>query len=133
MDKFLRKIQTCSKEDAYRIVASLAGTLLGGLLFYFVLKVFGTARLPLSTLSVTTSFAAVCLTYLRSEYFALAYALNDIVLLGLWIPAAAQEQRYVPTAVCFGIFLGNDLYGFLNWKKMKRRQRQPLPRFMHSY
>lgn len=93
------------------------------LLFYFVLKVFGTARLPLSTLSVTTSFEAVCLTYLRSEYFALAYALNDIVLLGLWIPAAAQEQRYVPTAVCFGIFLVNDLYGFLNWKKMKRRQR----------
>ena len=37
MDKFLRKIQTYSKEDAYRIVASLAGTLLGGLLFYFAL------------------------------------------------------------------------------------------------
>ena len=93
------------------------------LLFFFVLKAFGTARLPLSTLSVTTSFAAVCLTYLRSEYFALAYAFNDVVLLGLWIPAAAQEQRYVPTAVCFGIFLVNDLYGFLSWKIMKHRQR----------
>ena len=50
-------------------------------LFYFILKYFNTANLVFSTLSVTTSFAAVYLTFRRSPYFALVYALNDIVLI----------------------------------------------------
>jgi hypothetical protein len=52
--------------------------------FYFILAWCGTAQLPLSTLSVTTSFLAVYLTFRRSPWYALAYAANDVVLIALW-------------------------------------------------
>ena len=94
------------------------------LIFYFILKYFGTANLIPSTLSVTTSFAAVYLTFRRSPYFALAYAGNDIVLIILWTMASLSDLRYISVAVCFIAFLLNDLYGFLSWQKMKARQQK---------
>ncbi len=91
-------------------------------LFYFILKHFDTANLAPSTLSVTTSFAAVYLTFRRSPYFALAYAANDIVLIALWVLASISDSRYISVVVCFAAFLVNDLYGYINWQKMKLRQ-----------
>ena len=90
--------------------------------FYLVLKHFNTANLLPSTISVTTSFVAVYLTFRRSPYFALAYASNDIVLIVLWVLASLQDLRYLSVVVCFVAFLINDLYGFVSWQRMKRRQ-----------
>ena len=42
--------------------------------FYFILRYFNTSNIIPSTISVTTSFIAVYLTFRRSPYFALAYA-----------------------------------------------------------
>ena len=92
-------------------------------LFYFILRYFHTANLVPSTLSVTTSFLAVYLTFRRSPYFAVAYAANDVVLILLWILASLENSRYVSVVVCFVAFFVNDIYGFLNWKKMEKRQR----------
>lgn len=92
-------------------------------LFYFVLNYFHTANIVPSTLSVTTSFLAVYLTFRRSPYFAVAYAANDVVLILLWILASLEDRRYVSVVVCFVAFFVNDIYGFLNWKKMEKRQR----------
>ena len=75
-----------------------------------------------STMSVTTSFLAVYLTFRRSPYFALAYAANDLVLIVLWTLAAAEDIRYLSVIICFVLFLVNDLYGFFNWKRMEKRQ-----------
>lgn len=93
------------------------------LLFYFILAYFHTAYLLPSTLSVTTSFIAVYLTYRRSPLFALAYAANDVVLIVLWTLAGQYDRRYLSVVVCFVAFLANDLYGFINWQRMKTRQR----------
>ena len=90
--------------------------------FYFILKYFNTANLIPSTISVTTSFVAAYLTFCRSPYYALAYACNDIVLIVLWVMASINEPKYISVVVCFIAFLFNDLYGFFNWNKMKRRQ-----------
>ena len=90
--------------------------------FYFILKGFHTANPIPSTLSVTTSFLAVYLTFRRSAYFALAYAANDIVLIVLWVLAAISDISYLSVIVCFAAFLVNDIYGFINWLKMKKRQ-----------
>lgn len=90
--------------------------------FYFILEYFNTANIIPSTLSVTTSFVAVYLTFRRSPYFALAYAANDIVLIVLWVLASITDIRYISTIVCFVAFLFNDIYGFINWQKMKKRQ-----------
>lgn len=90
--------------------------------FYFILDHFETANIIPSTLSVATSFIAVYLTFRRSPYFALAYAANDVVLIVLWILAAKEDIGYLSVIICFVMFLVNDLYGFVNWKRMEKRQ-----------
>ena len=91
-------------------------------IFYFILRYFGNASLAVSTVSVTTSFLAAGLMLLRSPYYALAYAANDIVLIILWIIAAADNISYLPMVINFIMFLLNDLYGFISWQKMNVRQ-----------
>ena len=90
--------------------------------FYFILDYFDTANMIPSTLSVTTSFIAVYLTFRRSPYFALAYAANDVVLIVMWILAAVEDISYLSVIICFVMFLVNDLYGFISWKRMEQRQ-----------
>ena len=90
--------------------------------FYFLLKYFNTANLPLSTVSVTTSFFAAMLLILRSPYYAIGYALNEVVLIGLWVLASIKSISYLPIVFCFLTFLVNDSYGFINWKRMQKRQ-----------
>ncbi len=113
------KVNDLGKRELF-LMCGLTGAVTG--LFYFILEAFDTANIIPSTISVTTSFAAVYLTFRRSPYFALAYAANDIVLLVLWGMASAENIRYVSVFVCFSAFLINDLYGFWNWRKMKKRQ-----------
>lgn len=91
--------------------------------FYFILKAFNTASLIMSTASVMTSFIAVYLSLRRSEWFALAYAANDIVLIVLWIFAALKDLSYFSVIICFTVFFVNDIYGFINWKRMKKLQK----------
>ena len=90
--------------------------------FYFILRYFHTANIVPSTISVTTSFLAVYLTFRRSPYFSLAYAANDIILIILWILASLSDKRYIAVVVCFAAFLLNDTYGFVNWQRIKARQ-----------
>ncbi|MBQ6812803.1 MAG: nicotinamide mononucleotide transporter [Agathobacter sp.] len=90
--------------------------------FYYILTYFHTANIIPSTLSVTTSFVAVYLTFRRSPYFAVAYASNDLVLIVLWVMASFADVKYVSVVVCFVAFFVNDIYGFINWKKMEKRQ-----------
>lgn len=90
--------------------------------FYFILKRFNTANIIPSTVSVTTSFVAVYLTFRRSPYFALAYAANDVVLIVLWSLASFENIGYLSVVVCFAAFLFNDFYCFVNWKKMQKLQ-----------
>lgn len=113
------KVNVIHKKEVFFM--SLAAVIITGI-FYFILKYFNTANLIPSTISVTTSFVAVYLTFRRSPYFALAYASNDIVLIILWILASIYDAKYISVVVCFVAFLVNDIYGFVNWCKMKKRQ-----------
>ena len=113
------KVNTISKKET---VLMWIGAVAVTALFYFILDYFNTANILPSTLSVTTSFVAVYLTFRRSPLFALAYASNDIVLIILWIMASMQDIRYISVLVCFVAFLFNDIYGYINWQKMKIRQ-----------
>ena len=88
-------------------------------LFGWMLARLHTACLPVSILSVATSFLAAFLTAARSPYYALAYAANDIVLVILWIAA-----REIPMTACFLMFLLNDLYAFVSWKHRAAVQRK---------
>ncbi len=113
------KVNSIGKaEQVLMWLATIAVTVV----FYFILKYFDTANMIPSTVSVTTSFLAVYLTFRRSPYFALAYAANDIVLIILWVLASITDIRYISVVVCFVAFLFNDIYGFISWQKMKKRQ-----------
>ena len=90
--------------------------------FYFILDAFGTANILPSTLSVTTSVIAVYFSARRVPWFALAYAINDVVLIVLWTLAAFQDISYLSVVICFVMFLFNDTYSFTNWRRIKRRQ-----------
>lgn len=92
------------------------------LVFYYILDALHTANMLFSTISVTTSFTAVFLTFRRSPFYAVGYALNDIVLIIMWILAAISDTSYISVVVCFVIFLVNDIYGFISWNKMQKRQ-----------
>ncbi len=92
--------------------------------FYFILDWLGNANMLFSTMSVTTSFVASYLTFLRSPYYAVGYCANDIVLIVLWTMATMESLSYLPMVLCFVMFLLNDLYGFFNWRRMRKRQEQ---------
>lgn len=95
-------------------------------LFYFILKALGNANLLLSTFSVTTSFLASYMTMKRSPFYGLGYAANDLVLIGLWTAAAWIDPGCWSMVSCFVMFFCNDMYGFYNWQRMKKRQKQQI-------
>ena len=107
------------KETVFMLVLSALVTVL----FYFILKYFGTANLIPSTISITTSFIAVYLTFRRSPYFAFIYAINDLVLIVLWTLATLTDINYVSVLICFIVFFINDIYGFISWLKMEKLQK----------
>ena len=114
------KVNSISKKEVMVLVFV---TIVVSIVFYFILKYFNTANLIPSTFSVTTSFFAAYLTFRRSPYFALAYALNDVVLIILWILASLTDSSYISVVICFIVFLVNDSYSFINWKRMERNQK----------
>lgn len=97
-------------------------TMLVTLAFYFILSALKTTNIIPSTISGTTSFIAVYLTFRRSPYFAICYALNDVVLIILWILATITEISYLSVTICFMVFLINDIYCFVNWLRMSKSQ-----------
>lgn len=115
------KVNTISKKELFFMGIC---TVVITILFYFILDYFKTANIIPSTLSVTTSFIAVYLTFRRSPLFALAYASNDIVLIILWIMASVYDIRYISVVVCFIAFFINDIYGYISWQKMKIKQKE---------
>jgi len=102
------------------LLVTVGAIVTGG--FYFVLQSLNTPNIVFSTISVTTSFLAASLTMLRSSYYALGYASNDIVLIVLWVLASIENPAYIPVIVNFAIFFFNDMYGFICWRKRELKQ-----------
>ncbi len=90
--------------------------------FYLGLDALGTENIVASTVSVTTSFVAVYLTFRRSAYYAIGYAANDVVLIVLWTMETMKNISYLSVVICFITFLVNDIYGYISWQRMGKRQ-----------
>ncbi len=113
------KVGKMTKVKWYLLVVS---AVIVTLIMWRVLVSFNTANILFSTISVTTSYLASMMTVLRSPYYAVCYAANDMILIVLWVLASMVNIGYFPMVLCFFIFLINDIYGFINWKRMKNRQ-----------
>ena len=116
------KIGTLKKKHVYILVPSAVAVTVA---FYFILGAFNTANHIVSTISVLTSFVALFLMILRIPAYALAFIVNDIVLIVLWSMACVGNLGYLSLVVCFSIFLINDTYTFICWTKRKKQQETP--------
>ena len=113
------QIQSLSKKH---IVALCISGIIVTAVFYYILKSFNTPNIIFSTISIITSFIAASLTMLRSSYYAVWYAVNDVVLIILWVLASLKDPAYIPVVVNFSIFFMNDMYGFMSWKQRELEQ-----------
>lgn len=113
-----------SKLTFKKLVILMLLTLVVTFAFYFILQALNTTNLIVSTISVATSFLAVSLTVLRSPYYAIAYSMNDIVLIILWLIESIRDSSYLTIVACFVVFLLNDLYGFICWLKREKAQKE---------
>ena len=85
--------------------------------FGYILYRLDTPNLFWSTLSVTTSFLAAYLTFMRSSWYGLAFAANDLILIMLWLLDGKP-----PMAANFAVFFINDCNGFISWKRREVHQ-----------
>ena len=90
---------------------------------YFLLKLFNTNQLFISSLSVIDSLFAIYLGVRRSKYSFYFYVVNDLILILLWgIPVVTGTIILIPMVFNPLINLINDLYGIYNWKKLEKMQ-----------
>ena len=108
------EIQQLTKKHIFLLVTSATVITI---IFYKILAVLETPNIIFSTISITTSFLAASLTMLRSSYYAVGYAANDIVLIVLWIMATMKDPSCFSVTIIFTIFFFFDVYGFISWRK----------------
>lgn len=48
--------------------------------------------------------------------------LMPILFVIIWIMASVENRVYLSVVVCFIAFLANDIYGYLSWRAMGKRQ-----------
>lgn len=113
-------ISSLSKKEI--ILAFLSQIVLYWLYFY-ILKLFNTDLLAISSLSVVTSVLASYFEARRSELSLFCYIVNDIIIITLWlIPIIAGQIELISVIVGPILLLINDIYGSYNWKKLKEKQ-----------
>lgn len=113
-------INTLSKKE---IAISLLSQVPLYWFYYFILKMFNTDLLVISSLSVVTSVLASYFEARRSELSLFCYIANDLVIITLWlIPIINGNTELIPVLVGPLLLLVNDIYGSFNWRKMKQEQ-----------
>lgn len=104
------------------VIVSIA-SILAFVSIYFLLKVFNTSQLFVSSLSVIDSLFAVYLGIRRSKYSFYFYVVNDLILIALWgIPVVSSSLILLPMVFNPIINLINDIYGIYNWRKLEKMQ-----------
>lgn len=113
-------INSLSKKE---IAISLLSQLLLFWFYFFILKLFNTDLLVISTLSVVTSVLASYYEARRSELSLFCYIANDIIIITLWlIPILNGQIELISVVVGPILLLINDIYGSYNWKRLKIKQ-----------
>ena len=122
------------KEDDTVIISSLSKkeitiVLLSQLLlfwiYYFILKIFNTELLVISTISIVTSVLASYFEARRSELSLFCYIANDLVIIILWIiPIVNGNIELISVLVGPILLLINDIYGSYNWSRIKKWQKE---------
>ena len=97
-------------------------TVLVTFMFYYILMALNTSALVISTISLTASLVASYLMLRRSSNYAIAFVINDVILITLWGIACINDLSLLPMVVTFVVLFVNDIYSFINWKKREKEQ-----------
>lgn len=90
---------------------------------FFLLKLLNTAQLIISTLSFISMLPALYLLARRCKWNQVAFLVNDIFVIILWIVLVIKgELSYIPLVICFVFQMIYDIYGIFEWKKLEKRQ-----------
>lgn len=115
-------ISTLSKKE---IIIALLSQLVLFWIYYYILKVFNTDLLIISTLSIVTSVLASYFEARRSELSLFCYIANDLVIITLWlIPIISGQTNLISVLVGPILLLINDIYGSYNWNRLKKQQKE---------
>ena len=103
-------------------------------LIYFLLRALNTSQLIISTISFITSITGAYLVLRRSCYYAIPYILNDVILIVLWsLTILNSGFAYLPNVLSFVIFLFNDTYGLIRWKRAEKKQSENLVKYENCF
>lgn len=117
-------INTLSKKEIILVIGSQLFLFWA---YYFLLKMFNTDLLILSSCSIVTSVLASYFEARRSELSLFCYIANDLILITLWIiPIIKGNTTLISVLVGPILLLINDIYGSYNWKKLKNKQKKKL-------
>lgn len=117
-------INTLSKKEIILVVGSQLFLFWA---YYFLLKMFNTDLLIISSYSIVTSVLASYFEARRSELSLFCYIANDLILITLWIiPIIKGNVTLISVLVGPILLLINDIYGSYNWRKLKNKQKKKL-------
>ena len=117
-------INTLSKKEIILVIGSQLFLFWA---YYFLLKMFNTDLLIISSCSIVTSVLASYFEARRSELSLFCYIANDLILITLWIiPIIKGNTTLISVLVGPILLLINDIYGSYNWKKLKNKQKEKL-------
>jgi len=117
-------INTLSKKETILVIGSQLFLFWA---YYFLLKMFNTDLLILSSCSIVTSVLASYFEARRSELSLFCYIANDLILITLWIiPIIKGNTTLISVLVGPILLLINDIYGSYNWRKLKNKQKEKL-------
>ena len=117
-------INTISKKEIILVIGSQLFLFWA---YYFLLKMFNTDLLIISSCSIVTSVLASYFEARRSELSLFCYIANDLILITLWIiPIINGNTTLISVLVGPILLLINDIYGSYNWKKLKNKQKEKL-------
>lgn len=114
-------INTLSKKELFLSLISQVPLFF---IYYFILKLFSTDLIVISTLSIVTSVLASYYEARRSPLSLPCYIANDLVIITLWIiPILNGNTPLISVLVGPCLLLMNDIYGTYNWQRLKKHQK----------
>ncbi|MDD4110875.1 MAG: nicotinamide riboside transporter PnuC, partial [Clostridia bacterium] len=119
------RVVVIKKIKSIELVILLLSQIVMGVGYYFLLKAFNTQFLVMSTISLVVSIIATYLAIRRSDLNWIAWIINSIMTLTLWLYLTITINLSYITLSIMSVFLFvNNIYGYINWQILKRSQKK---------
>ena len=121
-DKEQGKVVIIKKVKTIELIILFLSQIIMFIGYYFLLKAFNTQFLIMSTLSVSVSFIGTYLLIRRSDLNWLIWIFNSFIIISLWLYMTVIDLSYITLTVMSFFLLINNIYGYINWQVLKKRQ-----------